>query len=76
MQTTNKNEEEKKKNYLFLNEKKNLNPPPQNPILKTNICHKQQQSTREGTINLSTHEILQKKSLQMETLLRSLTIIN
>jgi len=66
----------KKKNYLFLNEKKNLNPPPQNPILKTNICHKQQQSTREGTINLSTHEILQKKSRQMETLLRSLTIIN
>ncbi len=45
-------------------------------ILKINMCHKQQQSTGEGTINLSTHEILQKRSLQMETLLWGLTIIN
>ncbi len=42
-------------------------------ILKTNMCHKQQQSTREGTINLSTHEILQKRSLQMDW---GLTIID
>lgn len=36
MRTTNKNEEEKiYMNLFFLNEKKNLNPPPQNPEPRT-----------------------------------------